>query len=147
MRPAFGKAILGGFLGTIALTFMMKFVAPLMGVHMDIAQNLANMMHVPWAAGMAVHFMNGTLIFPALYTFLLYRHLPGGPAVKGLIWGGILWFLLEVMVMPMLGMGVFGWEGPGAKGAAAALLAHLVYGAVLGGVGGEAEATRRVVTA
>jgi hypothetical protein len=147
MRPGFGRAILGGLLGTVALTLMMKFVAPLMGVHMDIAQNLANMMHAPKAAGMLAHFMNGTLIFPAIYTFLLYRLLPGGPVVKGLIWGGILWFLLEIPVMPMLGMGVFGSAGPGVKGAAAAILAHLVYGAILGAVAGEAEAPQRVVTA
>lgn len=147
LRPGFGKAILGGFLGTVALTLMMKFVAPTMGVHMDIAHNLASMMHAPWAACMAAHFMIGTLVFPAIYTFLLYRILPGGPVAKGLIWGGILWFLLELMVMPMLGMGVFGSAGPGMKGAAAAMLAHLVYGAILGGVAGQAEATGRILTA
>lgn len=139
MKSAFGKAILGGFLGTLALTLMMKFVAPLMGVHMDIAQNLANMMHAPWAAGMAAHFMNGTLIFPAVFSFPLYRVLPGTPITKGLVWGGILWFMLEIAVMPMLGMGIFGSSGPGMVGAVAALVAHLVYGAILGAVAGEAH--------
>lgn len=147
MRPGVGRAILGGFMGTLALTLMMKFVAPMMGVQMDIAENLANMMHASWSAGMATHFMNGTLIFPAIYTFLLYRLLPGGPVAKGLIWGGILWLLLEIMVMPVLGMGVFGSAGPAMKGAAAAMLAHLVYGAILGGVAGQPEATRHVATA
>lgn len=147
MRPDFGRAVLGGFLGTIVLTLMMKFVAPMMGVHMDIAQNLANMMHAPWAAGMAAHFMNGTLIFPAIFAFLLYRILPGPPVVKGRIWGSILWFMLEIAVMPMLGKGVFGSAGPGMKSAVAALVAHLLYGGILGAVAGEARKTAQIATA
>ena len=110
---------------------------------MDIAHDLAKMMHAPWAAGMAAHFMNGTLVFPAIFTFMLYRILPGAPVVKGLFWGGILWFMLEIAVMPMLGMGVFGSAGPGMKGAAAALLAHLVYGGIFGAVAGKALQTTR----
>ena len=39
---------------------------------------------------------------------------------------------MEVAVMPMLGAGVFGINGPGMMGAVAALMAHLVYGGLLG---------------
>ncbi len=31
MRPQFGRAILGGFVGTVMLSLMMMFVAPMMG--------------------------------------------------------------------------------------------------------------------
>lgn len=145
MKPIFGRALLGGFLGTAVLTMMMKFVAPLMGVHMDIAQNLANMMHATWAFGMVAHIMNGTLIFPAVFTFLLYRVLPGTSVTKGLIWGGILWLILEVAVMPMLGMGIFGSSGPGMAGATAALIAHLIYGGIVGAATGQMPRPVRVV--
>jgi uncharacterized membrane protein YagU involved in acid resistance len=134
MRSQFGRAVVGGLVGTIAMTLMMMFVAPMMGVHMDIAKSLAGMMGSSHAVGLAVHFLNGTIIFPAIFVFLLLRILPGTTLVKGLIWGGILWAMLEILVMPMMGMGVFGSNGPGMKGAVAALLAHLVYGALLGGI-------------
>ena|ERR1035437_6903545 len=136
MKPQFGRAVVGGLVGTIAMTLMMMFVAPMMGVHMDIAKSLAGMMGSSHAVGLAVHFLNGTIIFPAIFVFLLFRILPGAALVKGLIWGGILWAMLEILVMSMMGMGVFGSNGPGMKGAVAALLAHLVYGAFLGGIAG-----------
>lgn len=134
MKLQFGRAVVGGLAGTIAMTLMMMFVAPMMGVHMDIAKSLAAMMGSSHAVGLVVHFLNGTIIFPAIFVFLLFRILPGNTVVKGLIWGAILWAMLEVLVMPMIGMGVFGSNGPGMKGAVAALLAHLVYGALLGGI-------------
>ena len=134
MKPQFGRAVVGGLAGTIAMTLMMMFVAPMMGVHMDIAKSLAVMMGSSHAVGLVVHFLNGTIIFPAIFVFLLFGILPGNTVVKGLIWGAILWAMLEVLVMPMMGMGVFGSNGPGIKGAVAALLAHLVYGALLGGI-------------
>ena len=40
--------------------------------------------------------------------------------------------MMEVAVMPMLGAGVFGINGSGMMGAVAALMAHLVYGGLLG---------------
>ena len=134
MKPQFGRAVVGGLAGTIAMTLMMMFVAPMMGVHMDIAKSLAAMMGSSHAVGLVVHFLNGTIIFPAIFVFLLFGILPGNAVVKGLIWGAILWAMLEVLIMPIIGMGVFGSNGPGMKGAVAALLAHLVYGALLGGI-------------
>ncbi|MEO6982991.1 MAG: DUF6789 family protein [Edaphobacter sp.] len=136
MKSQFGRAVVGGLVGTIAMTLMMMFVAPMMGVHMDIAKGIAGMMGSSHAVGLAVHFLNGTIIFPAIFVFLLFRILPGSALVKGLVWGGILWAMLEILVMPMMGMGVFGSNGPGMKGALAALLSHLVYGALLGGIVG-----------
>jgi len=134
MKSQFGRAVVGGLAGTIAMTLMMMFVAPMMGVHMDIAKSLAAMMGSSHAVGLVVHFLNGTIIFPAIFVFLLFGILPGNAVVKGLIWGAILWAMLEVLIMPIIGMGVFGSNGPGMKGAVAALLAHLVYGALLGGI-------------
>ena len=125
------KLVLGGVAGTAAMTLMM-LIAPMMGVHMDITASLAGMVHAPWMVGMVVHLMMGILIFPLVYGILLRRYLPGSALVRGLIWGSILWMMMEVAVMPMLGAGVFGIYGPGMMGAVAALMAHLVYGGLLG---------------
>jgi hypothetical protein len=141
MRPYLGKTVLGGFIGTIAMTMMMYWVGPLMGLmKMDIAQGLGSMLGVGWAEGMIMHFMNGSLIFPAIYAFLLYRLLPGKPVVKGMIWGAILWLMAQLIVMPMMGGGVFSSNRGGTMAAAASLMGHLVYGAILGAVGGWASA-------
>ena len=126
------KLILGGVAGTTAMTVMMMLIAPMMGVHMDIAASLAGMIQAPWAVGMLAHLMMGILVFPLLYGLLLRRYLPGSVLVRGLIWGFILWMVMEVAVMPMLGAGVFRINGPGMMGAVAALMAHLVYGGLLG---------------
>lgn len=138
MKSNLGKAILGGLIGTVLMTLMMKFVAPMMGVQMDIAKNLADMMGTSHMIGLAAHFMLGTLIFPAIYVFLVYSFLAGAPVVRGMIFAVALWAILEIVLMPMMGMGLFGMRGPGPMGAMAALVAHLIYGASLGFIAGPA---------
>jgi hypothetical protein len=126
MNGMSGKLILGGVAGTAAMTMMMMLIAPMMGVHMDIAASLA------WMVGMVIHLMMGILIYPLVYGILLRRYLPGSALVRGLIWGSIFWMMMELAVMPMIGAGVLGLNGPGMMGAVAALMAHLVYGGLLG---------------
>ena len=65
------KLILGGEAGTTGMTVMMMLIAPMMGVHMDIATSLAGMIQAPWAVGMLAHLMMGILVFPLLYGLLL----------------------------------------------------------------------------
>src|SRR3989442_9768059 len=107
MHANFGRAALGGFVGTLVMTAMMYMVAPMMGLHMDIAAMLGSMLGGSWAAGMALHFVNGTLIFPAVYAYALAGWLPGSPVIKGTIWGVALWLLAQVAVLPMVGAGFF----------------------------------------
>jgi len=134
------KSMAGGLAGTVMMTMMMRFVAPLMLGHpMDIAGMLASMMGGSWAIGMAAHLMNGIVIFPLVYAFLGFRFLPGPPVARGMIFGAILWLLAEIMVMPMAGAGFFSSEIGGAKAVMAALMGHLVYGALLGAISGAAE--------
>ena len=139
MKPNLTKAVLGGLAGTVMMTMMMRFVAPLMLGHpMDIAGMLANMMGGVRAVGMAAHLMNGVVIFPLVYTFLVFRYLPGPPLLRGVIWGAVLWVVAEAMIMPMAGAGFFSSEIGGTKAAAAALMGHLAYGALLGYIAGTA---------
>ena len=136
MKPNIWKAIAGGFIGTVMLTLMMRFVAPMMGVRMDIVGKLGEMTHTGMAGGLFMHFLNGTVIFPLIYVYLLYRWLPGTPWQKGLLWGLILWLGLETVMVPMMGGGIFSTEMGGMKAVMAALIGHLVYGVLLGAIAG-----------
>lgn len=132
--PKLPWTILGGFVGTVAITMMMYLVAPMMlGQPMDVAKMLGSMLGDNWWAGMVLHFTNGTLIFPLIYAFLLYGVLPGGPALKGITWGVVLWFLAQVVVMPIMGAGFFSGS---VMAAMASLMGHVVYGWLLGWIAG-----------
>jgi uncharacterized membrane protein YagU involved in acid resistance len=139
MHVNFGRAVLGGFVGTAAMTAMMYLVAPMMGLRMDIAAMLGSMLGGSWAAGMVLHFVNGTLIFPAIYAYGLAGALPGSPAVKGMIWGVVLWVLAQVVVMPMMGGGLFSSAMGGMMAAIGSLIGHLLYGGLLGAIAGSPE--------
>jgi hypothetical protein len=143
VRPNIGKAIAGGFVGTILLTLMTQFIAPIMtGQKMDIAAKLGSMTGVGPVAGMILHFFIGSVIFALVYAFILFRFLPGVPWRKGLLCGFIFWLGLEVVGMPMMGGGFFSSQAGGVKVALAALIAHLMYGAALGGVAGAQQITQ-----
>ena len=142
MKPNIWKAIAGGFIGTVLFTLMMRFVAPMMGVRMDIVGKLGEMTHTGMAGGLFMHFLNGAVIFPLIYVYLLYRWLPGAPWQKGLLWGVILWLALETVMIPMMGGGIFSMEMGGMKAVMAALIGHLVYGAILGAIAGAPAAAK-----
>ena len=141
MHPTLGKAILGGAAGTAVMTGMMYMVAPMMGLNMDIAAMLGSMMGGSWAAGMAAHIMLGTLVFPAIYALVLFARLPGSPIVRGAAWGVGLWLMAQVIVMPMMGGGLFSSQMGGMMAALGSLMGHLLYGSVLGAIAGPGTAT------
>jgi uncharacterized membrane protein YagU involved in acid resistance len=147
MRPNIGRAILGGFVGTLAITMLMYKGAPMMGMpKMDIAAMLGQMLG-GWTMGMVMHFLNGTVIFPLIYAYLLFPRLPGAPALKGIAWGVILWLLAGILVMPMMGGGAFGAKVGGMMSAVGSLMGHIIYGALLGWIGGAAQGQVRAATA
>lgn len=137
MHPSIGKAVGGGFVGTVLMTAMMYFVAPMMGLNMDVAGMLGSMLGIGWTLGMVMHFINGTIIFPAIYAFALYSWLRGGPTTRGTVWGVVLWLAAQTVVMPMAGAGLFSAAMGGMMAAAGSLVGHLAYGAALGAVAGE----------
>jgi hypothetical protein len=113
-------------------------MAPMMGMpKMDIAGMLGGMIKMPWTVGMLIHFMNGTIIFPLIYVFVLYNVLPGPGFVKGIIWGTLLFVIAQTMVMPMAGAGFFSSNSPQAvMMVMGSLIGHLIYGAIMGGIYG-----------
>jgi len=87
---------------------------------------------------MLLHLVNGSVILPLLYGYLLSLEWPGEPWMKGAAWGLLLWFLSEAFVSPLLGAGFFGSRSPEpAASVIGSLIGHLVYGALLGGIAGE----------
>lgn len=139
MHPTLARAALGGFVGTLAMTAMMYIVAPMMGLEMDMAAMLGSMLGGSWAAGMMMHFINGSVIFPAIYVFALYGLLPGSPAMRGTIWGVALWFIAQTVVMPMMGAGVFSSAMGGTMAAIGSLVGHLLYGSLVGVIASHEE--------
>ncbi len=140
MRPNIGKAILGGIVGTVVMTLMMYFVAPMMlGQPMDVAAMLGGMLGGSWMMGMVMHFINGAVIFPLIYAYLLYGFLPGAPWLKGTLLGLALWLLSQTVVTPMMGGGFFSANAGGPMAVMASLIGHAIYGALLGEVAGSAE--------
>ena len=140
MRPNLMKAIAGGLAGTVLMTLMMYFVAPMMLGHpMDIAEMLGKMMGNSWGLGMLAHLINGIIVFPLIYIFFVYERTKGAPVARGMIWGIILWLVAELVVMPMAGAGFFSADIRGMKAIMAALIGHVVYGGTLGAIAGESE--------
>ncbi len=134
VRQSWRKLLLAGVFATIVLTLMMYFVAPMMtGSAIDIAYELSAMVGMPWVAGMIAHLGLGIVVFPLVYVAVLRRWLSGPPAVRGLIWGLLLWLIAMLVTSPMMGKGLFMGGPPPAM---ASLIAHAVYGGLLGAIAG-----------
>ena len=140
MKPEIKNAIIGGAAGTVVMTLMMMYVAPMLtGMPMDIAAMLGGMLG-GYTMGMIAHIMMGVIIFPIAYV-IAYDYLPGSPLIKGLSFGIVLWIAAVVMVMPMAGAGFMMSNIGGMMAVMAALMGHLVYGGLLGALaGGESKA-------
>ena len=137
MRPDPWKAVLGGFVGTTAMTAMMYTLAPLvLSEPPDIATMLDDAPY--WVAAILLHFINGSVTFPLSYAYLAFRFLPGQPWLRGALWGFVLWGLVELLVMPLMGAGLFSADSGRVAIAAAIVLlfGHLAYGTLLGLVAG-----------
>jgi uncharacterized membrane protein YagU involved in acid resistance len=129
MRPNAWKAVLGGFLGTMAMTVIMLALQP-----MELAAVAGQ--SAGWWPALLVHLINGSFLFPLLYVLLAYPVLAGPPWLRGSTWGVTLWFVAQVAIMPLLGAGFFSTNAGGLTAVIASLLGHLVYGTFLGAVAG-----------
>ena len=123
------RAIVGGLLGTLVFTLMMKFLAPMMIGHpMDIAAVLGTFTGLGTPAGAVMHFLLGTIGF-AIGFLIVGPYLPGPGWLRGVSFMAGVWFMAGLVAMPILGVGLF---FGGAKEAMAALIGHIVLGAILG---------------
>jgi len=129
------RALAGGFAGTALFTMMGLFVAPhVIGQPMDVAALMAPMLGGSHTAGVIAHFVTGTVVFPIAYLILGLRYLPGPAWLRGAIFLIPLYLVAMVVVMPILGQGLFFGSPPKAM---VALMGHVVFGLVMGAIIGK----------
>jgi uncharacterized membrane protein YagU involved in acid resistance len=137
------KAIVGGLLGTLLQTVVVYGMAPIMaGQAMDVAALLAH----SCSPTLLVHILSGSVIFSLGYAWLSSQSLSTPPVMQGMLWGGLIWFVAEVVIAPMLGAEIFSAALGGLPAAMRALLGYLVYGATLGAIVGTVQLEGRYAT-
>src|SRR6266446_3209098 len=96
--------MLGGLLGTLGQIMFVYGVVPLMaGQSLDRAA----LGGTPCALGLLLHLLSGSVIFPLGFLALPAHDVPGPPMLRGMLWAMCLWLVLESLVAPLLGAGVF----------------------------------------
>ena len=134
MSDKIRQSLIGGIVGTIAMT-LITWMAPLMGFpKMSPPDMLAGMMGLPVFAGWVMHFMIG-VIFALAYIFLIQKKLQkiSNRYAKGVVFGMIVFVFAQIM---MLAMGAVFTSMPSPAGSMAlimlgSVIGHVVYGVVV----------------
>ncbi|MGH7502457.1 MAG: DUF6789 family protein [Longimicrobiales bacterium] len=136
MKINIGRAAIAGIAGTLVMTAVGLWIAPVMGIpRMNPAEMLAGAMGGMLALGWVAHFMIGTIL--AIIYAMVADKIPGPPAARGAIYGVAPFLVAQIVVMPMMGMPLFSGSAIMAMGS---LIGHLIYGGVVGGVYGPVPA-------
>lgn len=139
MRMNFPKVMAAGLVGTLAMTGVGLWGAPMMGMApMNPAEMLAGQMGGNIMLGWAGHLMIG-VVLAMIYVLVARPRLPGSPPVRGAIFSVLPWLVAQLAMMPMMGMPVFSGSMKIAMGS---LIGHFVFGAVVGGMLGEDQHTQ-----
>lgn len=136
------RGLMAGFTATlvISLILVLRLAAGIMPWYDPIeVMNLAaqDLLGTPDSHLLAwgIHFAVGTLLWGLLFA-LLVPYLPGRtPTRRGLAFGVASWLVVMLTVFPLAGSGLFGL-GLGPVAPLSMLVAHLVFGAVIGAVYG-----------
>ncbi|MGA9649813.1 DUF6789 family protein [Pedobacter sp.] len=126
------QGIFAGIAATLVMTMLM-LIAPMMGMpEMKIGNMIAQFMGMPVWVGWLMHMMVGILL-ALIYVFAVRDRLSWHPFVKGILFALLPWMIMQLMVMPMMGIGLFSANASEpAKMVMGTMMGHLVYGAVLG---------------
>jgi len=147
MKASIGRACLAGFIATTIVTFMVYFVSPNMtGGPSDLAGMVVGMLNLSWILAIGVYYLIGALLMPVVYTRLFNPWLAGGPVIRGMTWGVMLWVVSQALIVPATGGGMFSSATGGLRVVLESLVGHLVYGLVFGvwlGVPGEEPSEQR----
>ena len=126
------RALIGGFVGTLVFTLMGKFLAPhVIGQPMDVAALMAPMLGGSHLVGVIAHFALGTVVFPIAYLVIGVDRLPGPYWLRGVLFLIPLYLIAMIVVMPILGQGLFFGSLPKAM---VALMGHVALGLVMGAI-------------
>ena len=128
------EIIKAGIIATAIMTAMM-LGAPMMGMpEMPIGNMLADFMGMPVAMGWVAHFMIGISIAAGYILFFSKKFMSVGP-FSGIIYSIIPFLAAQLMVMPMMGAGVFSSNTPTPMMMVmGSLVGHVVYGLILGAI-------------
>ncbi|MEO6211325.1 MAG: DUF6789 family protein [Gemmatimonadaceae bacterium] len=133
MDSKFGKAVVGGIVGALAMSAVGLWVAPMMGIaKMNPADLLAMKMGGVPVLGWIGHLMIG-VILAVVYARFVASRLSGPPAIRGALFSIAPWLFAQLVMMPMMGMPVFSGAVSLAMGS---LIGHIVYGLIVGAVVG-----------
>jgi hypothetical protein len=130
------RAATAGVLGTLAMTLLF-LVEPLLGLpHMAEGGILSTVMsatvaHLPVGVlgGWIIHFAVGVGL-AVFYATKVEQRLPGPPFVRGTTYGALVFVGAQLVLMPLVGAGVFSRGDAGRL--LGSLAGHLLYGAVVG---------------
>jgi hypothetical protein len=138
-RVLIGRGLVAGLAATIILSLVIVIkqalgILPQLSTISVLAQMLG---FQSVAVGWIVHFFVGVVLWGPLYAWIdpksTYPHWFIGMMFASGVWLGVM-----LIIMPVVGAGVFGLE-LGIVTPTATLILHWIYGAVLGGVFGSSK--------
>ena len=135
--------IRNGLIAALAATLVLSLLMIIKGMmgmmpDMNVIAMLAKQMGGGPAMGWAAHFMIGVIGYGLAYALVFSNLKIGGHILRGLTLGIAGWLVMMVVVMPMMGAGLFGLKMPSAMMVpVATLILHAIFGIVLGAVFGK----------
>src|SRR5262245_5593866 len=98
------KAMVGGLLGTLVQTLMVYGVAPMLACQSSAVAAIAG---GSCGRSLHAHLVSGSVSFPLGYVWLSARAFCGPSVLQGMLWAGLIWWVTEIIMAPMLGAEVF----------------------------------------
>ena len=137
-HPKMLSALIGGLVATSVVTVLV-YTGPAFGLDpLGFASLLGALIVGPGASpaiGLVIHLVNGSIVLPAMYVFLVFRRLAGPPWLRGIAFGVALWAIVQALLTPGAGEGFFssGTEDP-LLVVGWSLATHVLYGLILGAI-------------
>ena len=126
------RGIIAGLVATIVLSILM-LLKGMMGMmpELNVIKMLAGQMGGSPVMGWLAHFVIGVIIYGLAFANLRGL-LPGGSnLVKGIVLSIVGWLIMMIVVMPIMGAGMFAMN-MGMMATVATLVLHIIFGLVLG---------------
>jgi len=147
--PNARRALIAGVIATLVMTGVMylgalilpnmRNIPSMVGAVMAFNKHLTTS-NALWTWGVVMYAIFYAYAFPLCYAYWIYSYLPGPGWFRGFLSGVFLWFLLELLFMPLLHQGVFDIAGPDtATEIISMFIVSAVYGLVLGFIAGPQE--------
>jgi hypothetical protein len=127
------RGIVGGIIAFLVFNILVHHVSnKFLGQPMDVALAMV-VLHLDLTVANIFRFIFGGFVFPIVYLAVFLPFVPLASAQRGLVFGGLLWLFVGLLVTPWAGPG---WFFGGMKPALLSLMNHLIYGIILGVVVG-----------